>query len=328
MTTPTALRCEDWRDADEATLGPLYRAECDRWRTALAWDFAPSCAIIEPARREGRLPGVLARRDDDSVAGWTFFVPHDGLLQVGGLVGDTDATCDALLRAACRCAEASRVRGITCYLFPPLPGIQHVLETLQFSVEPHRYLVLDLAPRGLEVAGSRAHASSWTQAQEMVSGSDLRARAFGDANADEIVQLMVRAYAGMPEAACFAPDGRPNQWAHYLLQLLQTRACGRYIPDASIALVDASGALAAALIMTAIDEQTAHLAQVVVDPSWRGRSLARDLFGWSRQVLARRGFRRLTLLVAEGNGTARRLYERLGFADRAVFLHGRRVPLG
>lgn len=293
------------------TFGPLYEAECDRWRARLDWNLRPSCDIIEEARRAGRLGGHLVRRDDGTLAGWSFFVLHDERLQIGGLVADTRASGLALIDAALGSAEGRRARGVSCYLFPEFPWVREILETSRFHVEPHRYMTTGLT------SSAAAEVPSWP--------AGLTLRAFADAPGDAIVALLGRAYADMPDARCYAPDGRPSQWAHYVLQLLQTGACGRYLPTASAALVEASGELAGAILMTAIGDRTAHLAQIVVDPRWRGRALARDLYSWSRAVVQQAGYARMTLLVAEGNHAARRLYQRLGFCDTAVFLHGWRA---
>jgi ribosomal protein S18 acetylase RimI-like enzyme len=76
--------------------------------------------------------------------------------------------------------------------------------------------------------------------------------------------------------------------------------------------------------MTRIGERTAHLVQVVVDPAWRGRSLAQRLLIEGCRRLLSLGYSQLTLLVAEENLRARAVYRRLGFADRDVFFYGMR----
>jgi ribosomal protein S18 acetylase RimI-like enzyme len=309
MSPVDALRCEDWRGADGAALARLYRAECRRWRETLAWDFAPSCDIIEAARRAGRLPGLLVRRRGGAIAGWSFFVVHDGLLQVGALVGESDSSRRALLRAAVVSSEAAAVRGVSCYLYPQSSSLRRVLEQERFEVQAHHYLSCDLPmARATQVV-------SWPT--ELVPGPLV------DGDADLIVHLVARAYAGTREGTCFAPDLRTDQWAHYVGQLVQSEGCGRYMPAASLAVRDATdGQPVAAILMTHISEGTAHLAQVVVDRRWRGRALARNLVFESCRTLAAAGYRRVTLLVADGNQAARHLYRQLGFDDLQVFLHG------
>lgn len=310
MSATDAWRCEDWRGADAASLAPLYRSECRRWQETLGWDFAPSCAIIESARRAGTLPGLLVRGRNGRVAGWSFFVLHDGRLQVGGLVAESDASRRALLRAALASPDAATAGGVSCYLYPQSPALRRTLEQEQFVVESHHYMTGDLR------SSAESPTASWPEG--CAPGP------FADADAGDVVDLVARAYGDGREGRCFAPDLRREQWTHYVGGLMQTEACGRYLPEASFALRDTEGRPAAAILMTRIGEGTAHLAQVVVDPRWRGRALARHLVLESGRALAGLGYRRMTLLVADGNQGARRVYRGLGFRDLQTFLYGTR----
>ena len=307
MSASGTWRCEDWRDAEPAALAHLYRSECRRWQESIGWDFEPSCAIIEAARRAGTLPGLLVRGRNGRIAGWSFFVFHDDRLQIGGLAADGDSSRRALLRAALASPDAARAVEVSCYLYPQSPALRRVLEQEQFAVEPHHYMTADLA------APAGAEAASWP------AGCTLRP--FADGDAGDVVDLVGRAYGGSHEARCYAPDLRREQWAHYVGGLMQTGACGRYLPTASFALRNGEGQPVAAILMTHIGERTAHLAQVVVDPRWRGRALASRLILESDRVLAGSGYRRVTLLVADGNQGARRLYRALGFRDAQTFVH-------
>lgn len=309
MSPVGGLRCEDWRGADAAAVAGLYRAECRRWQETLGWDFAPSCEVIETARRAGRVPGMLARRPRGAIAGWAFFLVHDGRLQVGGLVGDSDSSRRALLRAVIAAPEAAAVKGVSCYLYPQSDTFQRILEQELFEVEPHHYLALDLP------APPATLAAAWPVG--LVQGPLV------DKDTDLLADLVARSYAGTGEGRCFAPDLRADQWAHYVGQLLRSEGCGRYMPAASLALREGvDGPPVAAILMTHIGEGTAHLAQVVVDRRWRGRALARNLVTESCRKLSLLGYRRVTLLVADGNQAARQLYRRLGFKDLRAFLHG------
>jgi ribosomal protein S18 acetylase RimI-like enzyme len=308
MIASGTWRCEDWRGAEPASLAHLYRSECRRWQESIGWDFGPSCAIIESARQAGTLPGLLVRGRNGRIAGWSFFVLHDERLQIGGLAAESDSSRRALLRAALASPEAARAAEVSCYLYPQSPAFRRILEQEQFAVEPHHYMAADLlAPVG-------------TQAPSWPSGCTLRS--FAEGEAADLVDLVARAYGGSHEARCFAPDLRREQWAHYVSRLMQTEACGRYLPAASFALRNGESQPVAAILMTQIGDRTAHLAQVVVDPRWRGLALASRLVFESDRVLAGSGYRRVTLLVADGNQGARRLYRALGFRDVQTFVHG------
>ena len=58
----------------------------------------------------------------------------------------------------------------------------------------------------------------------------------------------------------------------------------------------------------------AEILSIAIDPSYRGRGLARDLLLTHLGHLAGRGVRTIFLEVEENNQPARRLYERAGFA--------------
>jgi ribosomal protein S18 acetylase RimI-like enzyme len=65
---------------------------------------------------------------------------------------------------------------------------------------------------------------------------------------------------------------------------------------------------------------TAHLVQLAVDPVMCGRGVGAALVDQIGAQLAERGYRALTLLVAQGNGPGRALYDAAGFRHDATFL--------
>jgi ribosomal protein S18 acetylase RimI-like enzyme len=79
-------------------------------------------------------------------------------------------------------------------------------------------------------------------------------------------------------------------------------------------------ALDGGIITTALGADTAHIAQVAVDPDARGRGLGRALVTSAMSSTASAGYQEMTLLVAETNARAAALYEDLGFVDRSTFV--------
>ena len=65
------------------------------------------------------------------------------------------------------------------------------------------------------------------------------------------------------------------------------------------------------IVSRVLDE--AHLLNIVLDGSWRGRGIAREVLVGLQQDLIERGMSLFYLEVRESNTPARRLYERLGF---------------
>ena len=65
------------------------------------------------------------------------------------------------------------------------------------------------------------------------------------------------------------------------------------------------------IVSRVLDE--AHLLNIVLDGSWRGRRIAREVLVGLERELIQQGMSLLYLEVRESNTPARRLYERLGF---------------
>lgn len=311
MKQPSRLRVEDWSRLPAGALDLLYEEECRRWTATIDWDFAPSVRMVEQARIDGRLPGFVARAGDGHVTGWCFFVLHEGLLQIGGLAGETSEVLGGLLRAVLGSSHARASRGVTCFLFPGSPSTRRALERHQFALERHVYLTRE-QPAGGPPAGPGEPLKN------------LRWLALAEVDPIDLARLLASAFAGQADARCYAPDGRLDQWAHYVAQLLRTPACGRYLPDASFALTAADGRLVGAVLTTAVGSRTAHLAQVVVHPEWQGRGLGRRLVEAGSAAASTLGYPIVSLLVAHSNTAALSLYTRLGFQQRSGFLYGRR----
>jgi ribosomal protein S18 acetylase RimI-like enzyme len=307
---------EDWRDVDSRELTPVYEAECRRYRSGLGWDLEPSCRIIEEARRNGRLPGLVVRAPGGAIAGWTYFIVSEGILQIGGLVADSAARLRRMLDRVLQSPEATYSRSLTAFLFPLSPSLQAAFERQRFGVERHAYLVRPIVG-GPSPDGIRKGLAP-----------EYRMRPFREVDPADVVRLSARSYAGMAEARCFAPDGRLEQWAQYLGQLLATPACGHYLPDASFAVERReTRELVGAVLATALAPETAHVAQIVVDPTCRRVGLAAELVAASLDRVRADGYEALSLLVAEANAPARSLYARLGFSERASFLFASRAAL-
>jgi ribosomal protein S18 acetylase RimI-like enzyme len=83
-------------------------------------------------------------------------------------------------------------------------------------------------------------------------------------------------------------------------------------------------ALRGALIATTLQPDTAHIAQIVVDPALRRRGLARDLIETTSAIAAAQGCSRITLLVAADNAPACAVYAAAGFKQASHFVYATR----
>ncbi|MDP1569106.1 MAG: GNAT family N-acetyltransferase [Vicinamibacterales bacterium] len=304
--------CEDWRDVPAAALRPAYDAERRRWATTLHWDLGTAWALVEQARAEGRLPGLVARTARGEVHGWAFYLTSDDTLQIGALCATNAATVRLLLDRILASPDAALARRLALFGWPEHAALEVALARRRFALARHLYLVRDLSP-------------------DLAPSTPVRAaslRPWQDVDAPAVVRLFEEAYRGERAAECFAPQGRREQWARYVGQLLHTPGCGRFVPELTVSAPgQAAGTLDGLAFLTTIAPGIAHLAQMAVAPSARGEGLAGRLLADAMHTAAAAHYRQVTLLVAEDNQPARRLYARAGFTERASFIYASRpVP--
>jgi ribosomal protein S18 acetylase RimI-like enzyme len=300
----------EWRDLPAAVLAPLYAVERERWRSRLGWDLSGPLEIIEDARTAGLLPGYVASDEAGRALGWTYFVLHDGLLQIGGLSTTRGSVARALLDAVLTSPEAALARRLSCFVYPGCDGVTGAFLRQRFILNHYSYLWRDT--RGLDGAGVPVPE---------------RVRCWQPDDLPGLVRLLEAGYENVPGADCFAPDGRRDQWAHYAAQLVRTPAVGVFDPALSVVAAGTGGDRPlAAVIATRLGPGTMHLAQVVVDPQLRRRGAAASLVRRALASAADAGFERATLMVDSRNAAARQLYARLGFVEGERFVYGQRAP--
>jgi len=326
------IRCEDWRSADAETIAALFRVERERWRDDLHWDADRSMKLLEQGRSSGRACGWLARNDEDEVVGWTFYLLHNRILQIGGLHAETGEVTRTLLDAILHSAEAELATQLLCYTYPSSAALESALTRRRFDICRYLYLTKPLTGASApEPAAFLPVPSDFldetpldtTPPDTTPLRSGLRIAHWREEDGVATVRVMSRAFAGVPSARCFAPRGQLDEWAHYLAQVVTMSMCGPFLREASLTAWD-GGMLRAAALLTSVDPSTAHVAQIVVDPDAQRRGVARDLLGTACAIARARGFERVTLLVAENNARARTLYQTLGFTGGEHFVYASR----
>jgi ribosomal protein S18 acetylase RimI-like enzyme len=311
------MTCEDWRNLPAEDVEPLLLAERQRWLTALGWETRTTWVTVEAARASGRLPGLIVR-DGGRITGWAFYLLHGDMVQIGALVADEARGLGRLVDEILQVPEAAHAERASLFVLPTSDSLATALTRRRFRMRAHEYLTLDLATgigrNGLEATSPQ-------------TGS-LALRPFRDADEPSLVRLLAEAYRGMPSAECFAPHGRPEEWAWYVRQLLRTSACGMLLPEATL-VVEAAGrdGPAGIVLTTKVSESTAHVAQIVVSPHAQRAGVGTRLLDAAIARARTRGSRQLTLMVSDDNPQARALYMKAGFVSGPTFLYaGRLLP--
>jgi ribosomal-protein-alanine N-acetyltransferase len=300
---------EDWRDADATVVRELFDVEAARWDSSLGWDSRASWEIVEEGRRRGNVSGWILRSSAGDVRGWTYYLLHDGELQIGGLTASRSTDYRLLLDRILDSPEASRAAWVSAFVFPAPSSLVSAMGRRRFAVRRSLYLRKPLAP-GFGI---------------LPLPEDRRLRRFAPRDTFPAARLLAMAYAGVPGSECFAPHGRLDEWARYVRQLLDTPACGRWLPEASFVVENpGTQALAGVILVTRLSAVTAHVAQLAVGSDARGQGLGNTLLIHAGAAALCEGPTCLTLMVDDGNVAARALYARHGFEERSAFLYARR----
>lgn len=293
-----AIACVDWREADRGRLAALYAAEIRRWSDVLGWDTASSWDHIELGRRLGTVSGLLALDADGAIAGWTFFLRHHDVLQVGGFLAASEDATAALLDGIFASDTAARARSVTFFAFTDAPGLTGALAHRGLTVVRYTYLAKPLI------------------VEPHTPSLDLRPWRADDA----IAGLLASAYPMADDGRPFAPRGTADEWREYVGQIVNASGCGTIMPDASFVAPNGPDRLAGMILVTRLAAATAHVAQVAVEPGTERRGVGRLLIGAACASAREAGCTRMTLLVDDRNARARRLYEHAGFVAVAGFV--------
>jgi ribosomal protein S18 acetylase RimI-like enzyme len=299
---PSRPRAVDWRllAADRAAV--LIADEVDRWARLLEWETAAQWRDIERARQAGIAPGVAVIDENGAVAGWSQYHTRNQVLHIAAFAARSETVANLMLDHILSGPALAFVQSVMLFAFTDAPGLAAALRQHGLSVDRYFYMARDLTRSApLSLPDLRC----WRP-------EDLQATA----------DLLKRSYEPRCETRPFAPGGTPAEWADYAFRLTKGNGCGEFDTDASLCIPAGPGRLMAAAIVTRVSENTAHLAQLVVDPQLRGRRVGVQLMELACAAAARGGSRRMTLLVAGSNRRARSLYETARFQPRGSFICG------
>lgn len=291
-------RIDSWASVPASAFAAVVSAEQARWRDTLHWDTRDVWTAVEHARVDGRLGGAVTRADDGAVTGYAYWSVHHGEVHCGALTSASPGGTAVLLDALLTASVAHDAAPIRLFASAAAPAVDDLLVARGFELGPYRYLSCPAAATD----ASRSAGRAW----------DIR-------DLDATVELLRASYAGADAGRPFAPRGTVAEWRQYASELVLGHGCGRFRSSLSLALPGPRGTLDGVALVTDIGEGSAHLAQLAVHPSARGAGLATRIVDTVRAVAAATGYRRLTLLVRDGNRAAERLYARLGFERRASF---------
>jgi ribosomal-protein-alanine N-acetyltransferase len=299
--TADPLTLVDWRRLDADRVVPLLEAEMATWDRDLHWDVHQSWAAIEPARVEGRLPGVALIDRDGAPRAWACYLRHRDALQVALLVAESPSETRQLVDAIAASPEAAGTAIHVLFTRDAAPGLPAALASRGFSTAYYRYRICRAAVFPQEPL---PEARDWRPGDELA-----------------MADLCGRAYDQASGLRAFAPRGTAEEWHDYIGTLVNGTSCGRFLPACSFVVPSGTpGRIDGAVLVTRLRTGVAHIAQIAVDPDRRRRHVGRRLLARASACARACGHDVLTLLVAERNTAAVALYDRLGFEEAGRFV--------
>ena len=318
---PVASQIEvlDLRHFSARQLRPLLEREAELWRERLRWDYRSSTELLLQYLESRILHGFVAL-DRGRVCGYTFCV-YEGHKAV---IGDAFATDTGRMSDA----EATRV------LLVPCAG-----DAAQHARGRPRGVAAAAVRRGRVCATSSPARSSpstracfWSATCRRAEGllaeepglqafrRSWRCRCGRAQDYQAAGELIYASYVGHSDAQINDQYRTLHGSLRFLHNIVRFPGCGIFEANFSWMLRERQERRAGGHgAVFAGGAGVAHITQLCVAQTYRGRGLGYGLLLRTAQSLLRAGFEAITLTVTEDNDPAVKLYERFGFTLRHRF---------
>ena len=301
------LEILDLRHFGASALRPLLLNEASLWERRLFWDYKRSTQLLLEYVDSRSLTGYVAMRSG-RVTGYAF--------------GVCEAT-KAVLGDVYAFGEAEGLANPTSELL-----LHHLLETLQATPGIDRIeSQLLLFPQGalyepFVTAGMRSFPRHFMVCElpaqpihpELGNGAAGRPMRWQPESYIPAAELIHEAYMGHTDSEINDQYRTLLGARRFLHNIVHFPGCGIFDSGASWVLREpGSAAMLGVVLCSRVRDDSAHITQLCVRPSLRGKGLGSTLLQHCLDHLAQHGIRTVSLTVTEGNFGARRLYERHGF---------------
>lgn len=314
MPVATQFELLDLRQFSARQLRPLLQAEAEVWEEKLRWDYRSSTELLLQYLDSRILPGFVAL-DRGKIAGYTFCV-YEGHKAV---IGDafalttnedqslyiTDALLRKLLDLLLHSPSLSRIE--SQLLLYESGQMEAGFLDARFVRHPRLFMELDLSREERPPLGAQR-----LEGVELIPWSSLYYQAAGE--------LIHAAYRHHVDAEINDQYCSLHGSLRFLHNIVRFPGCGVFEDHQSWLLrEEATGRLAGMVLCSRVAPDVAHITQLCVSPSLRGRGLGRALLNHAVERLWRSGTASITLTVTESNRPAVTLYEESGFRVRHRF---------
>jgi len=314
MPVATQLELLDLKNFSARQLRPILEAEAEVWQERLRWDYRSSTELLLQYLDSRILPGFVAL-DRGRICGYTFCV-YEGHKAV---VGDSYALASTQEQSA-QITDAMLSRLVDLLLQTPSIGriesqlllydsgsIDGGFRDAGFVRHPRLFMEADLIRSAGPVAQPRSAGDV-----ELIPWSSLYYQA--------AAELIHASYLGHIDAEINDQYCSLHGSLRFLHNIVRFPGCGIFEEQQSWLLRQRdTGRLAGMILCSRVAADVAHVTQLCVAPSQRGRGLGKILLNHAAGNLRRTGTTAITLTVTESNRQAVALYEEAGFDVRHRF---------
>jgi len=318
MTVATQLEILDLRHFSARQLRPLLEAEAQQWEQRLRWDYRSSTELLLQYLDSRVLPGFVSL-DRGRICGYAFCV-YEGHKAV---IGDTwSLSPDPELTRHSNFILLHRLLELLRYS----PGI-HRIESqlllydsgainepfLQAGFTPHQrlFMQLDLSTESPSHWNQHAHLSLPADVELLPWSANFYQAAAG---------LIHDSYANHIDAQINDQYCTLHGSLRFLHNIVRFPGCGTFEPEQSwVVRHKRTGALIGLLLCSRVATDVAHITQLCIARTWRGRDLGATVLQHAMRHLTHSAANAITLTVTEANQPAVELYRRSGFYIRHRF---------
>jgi len=322
-SAPVASEMEvlDLRHFSARQLRPLLEREAELWQDRLRWDYRSSIELLLQYMDSRILQGFAAL-DRGRICGYTFCV-YEGTKAV---IGDAFATGHRTL------SDADATRAL---LVPMLEMLQHapavdrvesqlllfnagefadLFTSTVYSIYPRLFLECNIgAMKQAMLADAIANPISGTSA-------DMEMSLWKSEDYQAAAELIHACYMGHCDTRINDQYRTLHGSLRFLHNIVRFPGCGVFESSFSWMLRERrSGALVGMLLCSRVGDKVAHITQLCVAQTYRGRGLGYGLLLRAAESLLRAGYEAISLTVTEANEPAVKVYEKFGFTQRHRF---------
>jgi len=148
---------------------------------------------------------------------------------------------------------------------------------------------------------------------------DISIRPWRQDDFDQAARVIHRSYRGKHDSRINSQYQTVQGCSELMTILTDHFWCGDFVPEASMAAVRPSNALAGVLIASRVSSGIGHIGQISVHPAHQSTGIGRRMIEMSLSEFRRRGYAAVSLAVTTANTGAFHLYESIGFRTIHTF---------